>query len=96
MPRRLGEIAVIDVDEIEEGDIRRNCRHCGKKQTRIIRNGTRNVWGACENPECFRFVDLTKVDTWTLEQLSVFPPCGLDALKEIYKEMKAEGKTLYD
>jgi len=94
MARRIGEIAVVDVDEIEEGDIRRNCRHCGKRQTRIMRKGTRTVWGACENTECFRFVDLTKVDTWTREEFAELPPCGLDDLKEIYRERQEAEKAL--
>ncbi len=84
---------VEDLDEVEEGDVRKYCRHCGKQQTRIVRNGTRTVWGACENKECFRYVDLRQVDTWTREEHAELPPVGAEAIRMLYLARQAANAT---
>lgn len=58
------EARTADMSDIEDGDIKPNCFHCGKKQNRMVkiatnefgqRVRTKSYIGECSNPACFRY-----------------------------------------
>lgn len=79
MARAREEVAGNDLGSIEDGVVKPNCWACGQRQLRITKllvnergettyaTRTKNHTGACQNPACFRFLDLKKVPSWVRE-----------------------------
>jgi hypothetical protein len=72
MPRMKGEPAAQDLKEIEDGGVPRKCFACRQVQRRAVcinENGvrTKSFIGICQNPKCFRYVDVEKLAGWELE-----------------------------
>lgn len=74
--KAIDEVAASDLSDLEDGIIKSRCFSCGNKQQVIKKIGwnergdpinTKTKMGVCTNPECFRFLNLKKVQSWVAD-----------------------------